>query len=117
MLFSLPLGPARLERPESVFRYTFEHFVHGHRRQEDGLPGSNQLAVVQIEAVADGDVQVLAASEQGQAGTLVVDLGVLADYPGVESVLASTRVHAGRPLPNIRELLFYPGTSFPEAAT
>ena len=117
MFFSLPLGPARLERPASVFRYTFEHFVHGLSRQADGSPASNRLSVVPIEAVAAGDKQVLAAGEQGKVGTLVVDLDVLADFPGVESVVVSTRLRASRPIPNIRELLFYPGTSFPDATT
>jgi hypothetical protein len=42
---------------------------------------------------------------------------VLADFPEVESVVVSTRVRAGHPIPNIRELLFYPGASFPDATT
>src|SRR4051812_35890645 len=105
MHFSLPIGPVRLERPAPAFRYTFEHFVHGFSRQADGSPASNQLTVVPIEAVAVGDVQVLAACEQGKAGTLVIDLDMLADFPTVESVVVSTRIRASREIPNIRELL------------
>ena len=117
MSFSLPLGPARLARPGTVFRYTFEHFARGIYRKADGLPGLTQRSVVPIEAVKTGDRQVLAACEQGRAGTPVIDLDVLTEFPAVESVVVSTRLRASRQLPNIRELLFSSGTSFPDATT
>ncbi len=107
----------RLERPASVFRYTFEHFARAGQRQADGSPVSTQLSVVPIEAVAAGDVQVLAASEQGKQRTPVIDLDVLADFPTVESVVASTRLQAGRGLPEIRELLLHPTGPLPDAST
>jgi len=50
-------------------------------------------------------VQLLAACEQSKERTPTIDLDVLADFPAVESVIASTRVRASRELPNIRELL------------
>ena len=110
MFWSLPLGPARLDRPKAPFRYTFEHFLElAFLRYA--------LPVIPIEAVAVGDVQVLAACEQGKAGMLVIDLDVLADFPTVESVVVSTRIRASREIPNIRELLFCSGTSFPDATT
>lgn len=100
MLDSLPLGPARLERPESVFRYTFEHFAHGLQRQADGLPTSTQLSIVPVDAVAAGDAQVLAAREQDKERTPVIDLDVLADFPALKSVVASTRLRASRTFGN-----------------
>lgn len=117
VLISLPLGSARLERPSSVFRYTFEHFVYSKRRETSGPPVPAQLAVVPIEAVAAGDVQVLAACEQGKQSTPVIDLDVLADFPTIESVIASTQLRASRQLPDIRELLLYPTAPIPEAST
>src|SRR6266849_5155490 len=99
MFWSLPLGRARLERPHTPFRYTFEHFL------ELAFLVRSTSPVIPIEAVAAGDVQVLAAREQGKSGTLVIDLDVLADFPAVESVVASTRIRAGREIPNVRELL------------
>lgn len=117
MLPSLPLGLARLQRPASILRYTFEHFAHGLQRPLDRLRPNSQLSVVPIEAVAAGDVQVLAACEQGKERTPVIDLDVLADFPSVESVIASTRVEASRELPNIRELLLTPWGPIPAADT
>ena len=117
MFFSLPLGPARLERPASIFRYTFKHFADGLWRRTVGVPAWNQVSVVPIEAVAASDAQVLAACEGGKVGTPVIDLDVLADFPTVESVVASTEVRTGRALPGIRELLLSHGAPFPDAAT
>lgn len=111
MFWSLPLGPARLERPETPFRYTFEHFL------DLAFLVRSASRLIPIEAVAAGDVQVLAACEQGKTGTLVIDLDALADFPTVESVVVSTRIRAGREIPNIRELLFCSGASFPDATT
>jgi hypothetical protein len=117
MLDSLPLGPARLNRPASVFRYTFEHFAHWLPRNAAGFPASDRLSVVPVEAVAEGDVQVLAAREQGKERTPIVDLDALAGFPAVESLIASTHVRATRPLPGIREVLLSSGAPFPDAAT
>jgi hypothetical protein len=117
VLTSLPLGSARLERPANLFRYTFEHFARAPQRQADGSTVATQLNVVPIEAVAAGDVQVLAACEQGKQRTPVIDLDVLADFPTVESVVATTQLQAGRELPHIRELLLYPTAPLPDAST
>ena len=117
MFFSLPLGAVRLERPTTVFRYTFEHFTQGLWRKADRWRALNQSSLVPIEAVATGDKQVLAACELGKVSTPVIDIDVLAEFPGVESIVASTRLSASRQLPNIRELLFPSGTSFPDATT
>jgi hypothetical protein len=117
VLTSLPLGSARLERPANVFRYTFEHFARATRPRADGSPAYTELSVVPIEAVARGDAQVLAACEQGKQRTPVIDLDVLADFATVESVVATTRVRAGRELQNIRELLLYPTAPLPDAST
>ena len=111
MFWSLPLGKARLDRPEAPFRFTFEHFL------DRAFLVRSKSPVIPIEAVAAGDMQVLAACEQGKAGTLVIDLDVLADFPTVESVVVSTRIRASREIPNIRELLFCSGASFPDATT
>jgi hypothetical protein len=111
MFWSLPLGKARLDRPKTPFRYTFEHFL------DRAFLVRPKSPVIPIEAVAAGDVQVLAACEQGKAGTLVIDLDLLADFPTVESVVVSTRIRASREIPNIRELLFCSGASFPDATT
>src|SRR6202521_2336296 len=100
MFWSLPLGPARLERPKTPFRYTFEHFL------ELAFLVRSTSPIIPIEAVAVGDVQVLAACEQGKAGMLVIDLDVLAAFPTAESGVVSTRIRASREIPNIRELLF-----------
>jgi hypothetical protein len=62
-------------------------------------------------------VQVLAARESGNVKTLVTDLDVLANFPSVESVVASTAVRANRDLSQIRELLILTGTPLPDAAT
>jgi hypothetical protein len=72
---------------------------------------------VPIEAVADGDLQVLAAREEGKERTPLIDLDVLAGFPAVESLVASTRLRASRQLPSIRELLLSSAAPLPEAAT
>ena len=118
MLLALPLGPERSKRPESVFRYTFEHFRDKLWLLRKDLPDPRVLSIVPIEAVAAGDKQVLAAQElAGKLATPVIDLDVLADFPSVESVVASTLVQAARDLPNIREVLMCGHSPLPEAAT
>ena len=114
--FSLPLGPARLERPRSVFRYTFRHFVDApFRHRKNYLPP--ERGIVPIEAVDAGDMQVLAAQEPTNSKTPVIDLDILSNFPSVESLVISTQVRATRDLPHIRELLFAYVVSLPDAAT
>jgi hypothetical protein len=72
--------------------------------------------MIPIEAVAPGDVQVLAADEARSRDTLVIDLDVLAGFPSVESLVASTTVKASRQLPSLRELLLS-HAAMPEAET
>src|SRR6266851_8482198 len=83
----------------------------------DALPASPPLSVVPIEAVADGDLQVLAARVEGKERTPLIDLDVLAGFPAVESLVASTRLRASRQLPSIRELLLSSAAPLPEAST
>jgi len=113
MFSSLPLGPERLKRPQTPFRYTFDHFL-----DYVFLVRSTSL-VIPIEAVQAGDVQVLAARETGFVPTpdFVIDLDPLAGFPSVESVVASAQVRASRPLPHIRELLLINSPAVPDAAT
>ena len=118
MLVALPLGAERSQRPQSVFLYTFDHFADGLWLLRKDLPDPRVLSMVPIEAVAPGDKQVLAAQElAGKTGTPVIDLDRLADFPSVESVVASTLVQAGRDLPHVRELLMCGHAPLPEAAT
>jgi hypothetical protein len=113
MLFSLPRDWSRSERPASVVRYTFEDFV-GRVAKRKGGPTAGP-AIIPIEAVAPGDVQVLAAHEQSR--TNVIDLDVLSEFPSVESVVASAAVRAGRELPHIRELLISSSAPLPDSET
>lgn len=118
MVPSLPLGPERQQRPESLVRFTFEDFLERFRRGRDGLLRFTARSMVPIEAVAPGDTQVLAAQViSGAIGTPLIDLDVLAGFPSVESVIASTRVQATRDLPNVRELLMCGYGSLPETVT
>src|SRR5690349_16982449 len=100
MHWHLPPGPARLERPKTPFRYTFEHFL------EPAFLIRSASPVIPIEAVGAGDIQVLAAREPGVVPLsnpgVAIDLDPLADFPSVESVIASARVRASRPLPHLR---------------
>src|SRR5439155_19031417 len=73
--------------------------------------------LVPIEAVAAGDQQVLAACEPRKHDQPLLDLDVLADFPSVESVIASTKIRATRDLPRIRELLFSSVAPMPDAET
>jgi len=113
MFWSLPLGPERLQRPPAPFRYTFEHLL------DLGFLVRATSPVIPIEAVQAGDVQVMAARETGfvSAPNFAIDLDSLADFPSVESVIASTRVRASRPLPHIRELLLIASPPLPDSAT
>src|SRR5436190_393796 len=103
MRHELPLGDERLKRPETIFRYRFEHFARfGALEQRDRLPDHREHCVVPVEAVQPGDVQVLAARSL-MPEPPVIDLDPLAAHPSVESVVATTLVRAGRELPAIRE--------------
>lgn len=114
----VPSEEARRQRPETVFRYTFEHFARFGvpLPQKDRLPDARERCVVPLEAVAAGDVQVLAPRVPGN-DKYVADLDPLADFPSVESVIASSHVRASRPLPSIREYLVGSFAEFPSAAT
>lgn len=63
MLDSLPPGEARLQRPESVVRYTYEDFEAASHGRRDRFRRANSIPIVPIEAVSIGDVQVIAAHE------------------------------------------------------
>ena len=117
MLDSLPPGEARLQRPASVVRYTYEDFEAVANGRMDRSWRANSIPIVPTEAVSPGDEQVIAAHEPGKPWEPVIDLCVLKDTPSVESVVVSTRVVATRALPSIRELLFTFGTPAPEPAT
>ena len=117
MIDFLPPGEARLRRPASVVRYTYEDFEAASNGRMDRSWRLNSPPIVPIEAVSLGDAQVIAAREPSKPAEPVIDLGVLKDIPSVESVVVSTRVVATRTVPNIRELLFMPGTPAPEPVT
>jgi hypothetical protein len=83
---ALPLGEARLVRPSSIRRLRFEDFL----RRSGSKSSLTPLPIVAIEAVAEGDTQVFAAREPDKGNYPIVDLGVLHEFPSVESVVAST---------------------------
>lgn len=113
MFWSLPLGPARLERPTNPFRYPFEHFLQPAYLVRSTSP------VIPVEAAKAGDIQVVAARELGAAPYpgITVDLDPLVDLPSVESVVAAARVRASRPLPHVRELILIASPPSPDATT
>jgi len=117
MLDSLPAGEARLQRPVSLVRYTYEDFEAASHGRRDRSWRANSIQIVPIEAASIGDAQVIAAHEPRKPAEPIIELGVLQDIPSVESVVVSTRVVATRPLPNICELLFTFGTPAPDPAT
>src|ERR1051326_552776 len=121
---ALPLGAARLVRPPAIRRYRFDNLLQrpfatplfrseAREHSQAGQP----LPVVPIEAVAPGDTQVWAAREPTRVDSPVIALDALADFPSVESVLASTPVRVGRSLPGVRELLVIGHDMAPEPAT
>ena len=117
MLDSLPLGEARLQRPASVVRYTYEDFEAASNGQMHRSWRATSIPIVPIEAVSLGDAQVIAAHEPRKPAEPVIDLGAIKDIPSVESLVISTRVVATHTLPNVRELLFTFGTPAPGPAT
>ncbi len=115
MRFFLPAGSARFERPIAIHRYTFEDFLEGIARKK--LPLQRQGAIVPLESVAPGDVQVLAAHDPQLTSMSTIELDVLADFPSVDSVVASAGLRTGRELPHIRELLLDSHAPLPDPAT
>src|SRR5207302_698593 len=83
------------QRPETSRRYTFDDLLEGRIRprlnKADAHPEQN---IVPIESVAAGDKQVLAACEPKKHDQPLINLDVLADFPSVESVIASTKIRA-----------------------
>jgi len=101
----------RLHRPAVVRRLTYEELA---------LPGPafrDTRHLVPIESVRAGDEQVFAARGRRGPGEPVLDLDLLADYPSVRSVVASTTVRARRPLPQVDELLLFGQTMVPDSGT
>src|ERR1051326_6861308 len=109
---ALPLGAARLVRPPAIRRYRFDNLLQrpfatplfrseAREHSQAGQP----LPVVPIEAVAPGDTQVWAAREPTRVDSPVIALDALADFPSVESVLASTPVRVGRSLPDRKSVV------------
>src|SRR5215471_8453610 len=87
----------RHERPLAVLRLTFDELA------EPGPAFRDTSAIVPIESVRSGDLQVLAARGLRVTEERTIDLDVLADYPTVASVVASTLVQATRTLPHVSE--------------
>jgi hypothetical protein len=115
---TLPLGAARMERPRNIFRITFDSVLERRvRPRQIAQRVAAEHTIVPIEAVRAGDVQVLAAGEPKNPGVPIIDLNVLADFPSVESVVASTRVRASRDLPQIKQLLLSSSVTLPDSAT
>jgi hypothetical protein len=91
----------RSRRPSELRRLTFDDVVDA---------GGSMLVrgyarIVPIESVQPGDEQVFAARAPRPAIGPLIDLDVLAQYPTVRSVVASTSVRTARALPSVSELL------------
>jgi protein phosphatase 1 regulatory subunit 7 len=108
---ALPLGAARLARPEVIMPLSFDHLLH--RRRNARM----QLGIVPIEAVQTGDTQVFAAREDRKYNSPMISLDVLSAFPSVRSVVNSTCVKARSPLRNVAELLFVGSGLMPDALT
>ncbi len=115
-----PAGPGLAEldeterrgRPRVPRRIAFDDFgAPGPRPRIDGR------SLIPIESVQPGDEQVFAARLPGRIGEPVLALDPLAGFPSVSSVVASTAVCAGRPLPQISELLLLERTLVPDSRT
>jgi hypothetical protein len=103
---ALPLGVARLVRPSSIRRLRFEDFLKRPRSKRNStVQAGEPPGIVPIEAVASGDTQVFAARKPDKGNAPVIDLGVLADFPSVESIVASTHIRTAHELPAIREVI------------
>jgi len=112
------LGAARMERPQNIFRITFDSVLERRvRPRQIAQRVAAELSIVPIEAVRAGDAQVLAAGEPKSVNGPMIDLDVLADFPSVESVVATAQVRARRDLPHIRELLLSSRGTLPDAET
>lgn len=98
---------SRRRRPAEIRPVTFEGMA---------APGPHFVdidGIVPIEIVEHGDAQVVAACRRPPAQTTGIDLGPLADYPSVRSVVASAPLVLGRSLPNVQELLILSDTNVP----
>ena len=93
----------RHRRPERVERISWWDLAPHRGRRLDGGWGAH---LIPLEAVQKGDTQVLLAADPARGGhETVLSLDALADYPDLESVVASATVTASRPLRSVRELL------------
>ena len=102
----------RRQRPASIRPLTFDELT------KPGPTFRNTQYLVPIESVQEGDDQVFAARAKGAPqGEPVIDLDTLADYPTIRSIVASTTVRAGRPLPGISEVLLFGTTPVPDERT
>ncbi|HTI38961.1 MAG TPA: hypothetical protein VL484_15455 [Vicinamibacterales bacterium] len=101
----------RSQRPASIRPLSFEELT------TPGPQFRDTSGVVPIESVRTGDTQVLAARGVRTDANHAIDLDVLADFPSVTSVVATTLVRAARPLPTITDLLLFSGAPLPDAET
>jgi hypothetical protein len=108
---ALPLGAARLVRPEVIMPLSFDDLLHRRRSAR------TQLGIVPIEAVQAGDTQVFAAREDRKYNSPLISLDALAAFPSVRSIVTSTCVKARSSLPNLAELLFVGSGLMPDALT
>lgn len=86
----------RRVRPAEARRVSFEALFQG---------SVNFTGLVPIESVRAGDEQVLAARGRGHLELPAIDIGTLADFPTVRSLVASTPVETAVPLIQVEELL------------
>lgn len=100
--FTIHPGEALPGRPQTLRRLTFEdHWLFGVGRWESN--------VVPIEHVRPGDEQVAVWGRGLQYREPTIhDLDLLADFPGVVSVLGAGSVRLRTPLPHVRELFASP---------
>ena len=66
MLDCLPPGEARLQRPASVVRYTYEDFEAAANGRMDRSWRANSIPIVPTEAVSPGDEQVMAPDQEAE---------------------------------------------------
>jgi hypothetical protein len=115
---ALAAGAERFERPRQIVRYTFEMFARrGVLEHKGPAPPYDQHCVIPIEAVADGDEQVVAARAPAPQSAEPVELASLASFPSVVSVIASAPITTSRELPGVRELLVTANAPIPESTT
>ncbi len=106
---SLPEGSMRCQRPKEILRRSFDD-------APDGV--DSELRIVPIDAVQEGDTQVLAAGyPDGWCREPIVPLDSLRRFPSVDSVVSSTMVSAMSPIPTIRQLILLHDAPVPDAMT